>query len=482
VVIAGTGGDSGKTLVSASLLLAWRRRGHRVAAFKKGPDYIDRAWLAWASDTEARNLDQYLVPAHRLLGSFGETAAGARVSLVEGNRGLHDGLDGAGTYSTAELSKLLDAPVVLLLDATKTTRTAAAVALGCQRLDPDCRVAGVILTRVAGARHERVIREAVHRATGLPVLGVIPRQPEPLLPDRHLGLVTPDEHDNRVALADRLAALGEQHLDLDGLLALADSAPHLATEPEPEPESESESEPEPEPESESEPEPEPEPVAVAGPPPGGPPVRIGYFWDAAFTFYYPENLLALERAGAELVPISALADPGLPDLDALYIGGGFPETQARGLSENSALRGAVWETAVRGLPIYAECGGLMYLAESFTWLGETYPMAGVLPLRLAVEKQPQGHGYMEVETEAGSPFFPAGIRLRGHEFHYSRVLEETDDISTVYRVIRGTGTGQGRDGLQQGNTVASYLHLHALGAPQWAPGLVAAARRFRGDE
>ncbi len=458
VVIAGTGGDSGKTLVSLGLITAWRRRGHNVAAFKKGPDYIDRAWLAWASHMEARNLDQYLMSESRLLRSFGNTAAGARVSVVEGNRGLHDGMDGAGTYSTAELAKILVAPVVLLLDATKTTRTAAAMALGCQRMDPDCNVAGVILNRVAGARHERVIREALRRATGLPVLGVIPRRSDlsNLLPDRHLGLVTPQEHDDRLVLADRLADLAESHLDLDGLLTLADAAPGL-------------------------PIPEPDPGWTASDPTVKP-VRIGYFSDAAFTFYYPENLAALRESGADLIEISALEDQTLPALDGLYIGGGFPETQARALAENSALRRAVREAAAGGLPVYAECGGLMYLAESFTWLNETYPMAGVLPLRLAVEKRPQGHGYMEVETDAGSPFFPRGLRLRGHEFHYSRILEETGEITTAYRVLRGSGTGQGRDGLIQGNTLASYLHLHALGTPEWAPGLVAAARRFRGDE
>ncbi len=454
VVIAGTGGDSGKTLVSLSLLAAWRAQGHRVAAFKKGPDYIDRAWLAWASGMEARNLDQYLMTDPRLLGSFAEAAAGARVSLVEGNRGLHDGMDGAGTYSTAELAKLLDAPVVLILDATKTTRTAAAVALGCQQLDPDCRVAGVILNRVAGARHERVLREAVDQATGLPVLGVIPRQRSlaELLPDRHLGLVTPDEHDDRVGLADRLTAQGA-HLDLELLLSLADSAPPLAPGESP----------------------------FAGDPSVDPVVRIGYFSDSAFTFYYPENLRALEHAGAELVPISALADPELPAVQGLYIGGGFPETQARALTENSTLRAAVKRASEDGLPIYAECGGLMYLAESFTWMDQTYPMAGVFPLRLAVEKRPQGHGYMEVETQDASPFLPAGIRLRGHEFHYSRVLSG-EAPESIYRVLRGTGTGQGRDGLRRANTVASYLHLHAVGTPEWAPGLVAAARAEARDE
>jgi len=455
VVIAGTGGDSGKTLVSLSLALAWRDQGHRVAAFKKGPDFIDRAWLAWASDMQARNLDSYLIPPNRLLGSFAETAAGSRVSLVEGNRGLHDGLDGAGTYSTAELAKLLNAPVVLLLDATKTTRTAAAVALGCQQLDPDCRVAGVILNRVAGARHEQVLRDAVKQITGLPVFGVIPRQRDlaTLLPDRHLGLVTPAEHGAPDALAERLAGLAASYLDTDGLLRLADSAPPLVLQA---------------PEIDVEPT-----VGIA--------VRIGYFRDQAFTFYYPENLEALERAGAELVPLSALADAGLGSLDALYIGGGFPETQAQGLMHNASMRKSVREAAAKGLPIYAECGGLMYLAESLTWQGDTYAMAGVLPLNLTVEQRPQGHGYMEVETDGDSPFLPRGIRLRGHEFHYSGVPGKTG-LSTVYKVLRGTGLGGGRDGLSQGNTVASYLHLHALGVPQWAPGMVAAARRFRNDE
>jgi cobyrinic acid a,c-diamide synthase len=286
------------------------------------------------------------------------------------------------------------------------------------------------------------------------VLGVIPRQADlaTLLPDRHLGLVTPAEHAQQTALAARLIDLGAR-LELERLLDLADSAGPL-------------------PGGEA---PEEDARPVAGT------VSIGYFRDAAFTFYYPENLHALERAGAELVPLSALSDAGLGDVQALYIGGGFPETQARRLAENSAMRGAVRQAAAQGLPIYAECAGLMYLAESFTWLGETYPMAGVLPLRLAVESRPQGHGYMEVETDGESPFLPAGIRLRGHEFHYSRVLGGCA-LPTVFRVLRGTGLGQGRDGLRQGNTMASYLHLHALGVPRWAPGLVAAARRRKSDE
>ena len=463
LVIAGTGGDSGKTLVSLSLLIAWRRRGLQCAAFKKGPDYIDRAWLAWAAQMPARNLDAFLAPASSLRLSFLEAAAGARVSVVEGNRGLHDGLDGAGTYSTAELAKMLEAPVVLLLDATKVTRTAAAVALGCRQLDPNCNVAGVILNRVAGARHERVLREAVTQITGLPVLGVIRRQADlgALLPDRHLGLVTPEEHGHRHALETRLADLAEESLDLDGLLRIADSAPTMTA-----------------PTSTPSLRPCVGPVDEAFnsvPAVSAEPVRVGYFRDAAFTFYYPENLAGLETEGATLVPISALVREPLPELDALYIGGGFPETQAAALADNDVLRRAVCRASEAGLPIYAECGGLMYLAESFAWQGQTYPMAGVFPLRLAVEKRPQGHGYMEVVVDDVNPIFPSGSRLRGHEFHYSRIVER-GEITTVYAVKRGTGAGQGRDGLVVRNTMASYLHLHALGSPEWARGLVAAAR------
>ncbi len=459
LVVAGTGGDAGKTLVSLALAAAWRARGHAVAAFKKGPDYIDRAWLSWAADGEARNLDAYLMPEPALLSSFAQGAAGVRVTLVEGNRGLYDGLDGAGTYSTAELAKALSAPVVLLLDATKVTRTAAAVALGMQRMDPSCPLRAVVLNRVRGARHERVITEAVRQATGLPVLGVIPRDPElaSLLPDRHLGLVPPAEHVGTARLGTRLAALAEQALDLDGLLRLADAAPPLSAPP----------------------------LTAAPQLPDGPPapprVRVGVFQDRAFTFYYPENLEALRQAGAELVPIRPTRDPALPAVDALYLGGGFPEIEAAALAANVPLRAAVRGAAQRGLPIYAECGGLMYLCRAFWWQGERHDMAGVFPLELEVTARPQGHGYMEVEVDRDTPLFPRGTRLQGHEFHYSRIIDSNVNISTAYAVRRGAGTGAGRDGLQHRNTLASYLHLHALGTPAWAPALVALASRQRGS-
>lgn len=455
LVIAGTGGDDGKTLLSLALLCGLRAQGLPVAAFKKGPDYIDRAWLAWAARHEARNLDLFFCDAATVRRSFWEAAARARVSVVEGNRGLHDGLDARGSGSTAELARVLEAPVVLIADCTKRTRTVAALVQGCQRLDPDCDVAGVILNRIAGARHERVVREAVTEITGLPVVGVIPRQPAlgALLPDRHLGLVTPEEHGRGDELRQRLIELAGR-LDRERLLALADGAPAFV---------------------------QPEPVLPDDESSGrAEAVRIGVFRDQAFSFYYPENLEALARVGAELIPVSPMRDQRLPDLDCLYLGGGFPETQAEALARNPLCR-EVRQRSLSGLPIYAECGGLMYLAESFTWKGRTHRMAGVFPLRLAVEDRPQGHGYMQVGVDQENPFFARGEVLRGHEFHYSRIVSRNDAVTTAYRVERGSGLGDGRDGLVQGNTLASFLHLHALGVPGWAAGLVRAARRYRAE-
>jgi cobyrinic acid a,c-diamide synthase len=295
------------------------------------------------------------------------------------------------------------------------------------------------------------------------VLGAIRRQRrlESLLPDRHLGLVTPEESETTGALAAELAELARQSLDLPGLLAVARSAPDI---PDPAVSAEAVGADAP-----GEPESEPAPVRV----------RIGVIRDRGFTFYYPENLQALRQAGAELVFLSALDDHHLPQVDALLIGGGFPETQARALADNVSLREAIAAAAADDLPIYAECGGLMYLAESLSWQGETYPMVGVLPLALTVEKRPQGHGYMEVTVDRENPVFPVGTELRGHEFHYSRLVEPRPTIPSIFSVGRGRGALPGRDGLVVGNTLATYLHLHAKGTPQWASCFVALARAHR---
>jgi cobyrinic acid a,c-diamide synthase len=453
LVIAGLSGESGKTLVSLGLLLAAAESGMPVRAFKKGPDYIDAAWLAWASGHPARNLDSYLMGFEEVRRSFVRHGKGA-LNLIEGNRGLYDGVDAAGTHSTAALAKALRAPVVLVVSVTKATRTVAALVLGCQKLDPEVRIAAVILNRVAGRRHEQVIREAVERECGLPVLGAVPRADSGvLLPERHLGLVTPEEHRERDRLRAGLIALARNYLDTGRLFAIAGEAPPL--------------------------EPAGEPARA---PADGRGLRIGFLRDSAFTFYYPENLEALESAGVELVPVEALAAARLPEgLDALYIGGGFPETHAAALAANRAFLASLAEQAGRGLPVYAECGGLMLLARSISWRGQAFPMAGVLPFGVEVCSAPQGHGYATVRVDGLNPFFAEGAVLKGHEFHYSRILPGGATPRTAFSVIRGTGCFAGRDGVVAGNVLASYVHLHAAATPEWARGLLEAARRRAPD-
>jgi cobyrinic acid a,c-diamide synthase len=454
LVIAGTAGDSGKTLVTLSLLSAWRAEGVEPAAFKKGPDYIDAAWLGWAAGAACRNLDTYLQPSERLLAAFCRHAA-AGVSVVEGNRGLSDGVDLQGTHSTASLARLLRAPVFLVVNAAKVTRTVAALVLGCQRLEPDLQLAGVILNRVSGARHEGLTRRAVEELAGVPVIGVLPRITEELLPGRHLGLVPPQEHHGAQEILGKLGELARQHVDLERLLAIAREAPVLAEEGG-----------------------TVEGAAKLSRP--APKVRIGVFWDSAFTFYYPENLEALREAGAELVYLSGLDDRQLPAVDALYLGGGFPETHAPRLADNVALHRQLREAAEAGLPIYAECGGLIYLARTLRVGKERHVMAGVLPLDLELCARPVGHGYVELTADRENPFFARGQTLTGHEFHYTRIVEPVPDgIDTAFAVRRGTGSIEGRDGILHKNVMASYTHLHAVGAPEWAVGVVKRAQSGR---
>ncbi len=449
LVVAGLSGESGKTLVSLALLLEAGRRDIPTQAFKKGPDYIDSAWLEWASGRPARNLDPYLMGFERAAASFARHAVPDGCNVVEGNRGLYDGADALGTHSTAELAKTLRAPVVLVVNVTKITRTAAALVLGCRHLDPEVEIAGVVVNQVSGARHERILREAIESACGIPVLGAIPRaKVDVLLPSRHLGLVTPHEHPDRALLARQLMEAVGAYLDFDRLLAIARRAAPLVV-----------------------------PYVDAPEPADGSGLKIGYLSDSAFCFYYPENLEALRATGAGLVPVSSLAAAELPShMDALYIGGGFPETHAEALSANSGLLASVREAARQGLPIYAECGGLMYLSRALTWRGHRYPMAGALPFEVDLCDSPQGHGYVELLVDRPNAFFAPGTRLRGHEFHYSRICAPSGTPETACAVLRGTGCCQGRDAVVTGNIWAAYTHLHALATPEWARGMLQAAR------
>ncbi len=388
-----------------------------------------------------------------VLRSLGTASNASDVAVIEGNRGLYDGMDASGSYSSAELAKLLSSPVVLTVDCTKSTRTVAAMVLGCQQIDPTVPLRGVVLNQVGGTRHEGVVRGAIERDCGIPVLGVLPRIRRQLFPERHLGLVPPQEHMEMRAAIEGVAAVGEQYLDLDALWSLARQAPRFEFEPH---------------------------TVADSPGPECETVNIGVFRDAAFQFYYPENLEALVREGARIKEISPLSDEELPDVDALYIGGGFPETLARRLSCNEIFLDSVRRQVEDGLPVYAECGGAVYLGEKLLYESVEYPMVGVLPVSFGFRGKPQGHGYVELETVHRNPYFPVGKPLRGHEFHYTRVESSAmDDISFAFRVTRGFGFDGERDGLCRFNVLASYTHLHALGTGSWAPAVVQAAKRFK---
>ena len=451
LLVAGLSGGSGKTLVALGLLLSLRRAGVPVRAFKKGPDYIDAAWLAWASAQPARNLDTYLMGADTILSSFVDHGVVEGINIIEGARGLFDGFDVAGTHSTAVLAKHLKAPLVLMVNAAKVTRTAAAMVLGCQKFDPELSVGGVILNNVNGRRHEQILRGAIESACSIPILGAIPKAAagHPL-PERHLGLIPPEEHGDLEELGRDLLQVVGGFIDLDALVALARSAAPLEIVPH-----------------------------ESAPMPPARSIKIGYLKDSAFSFYYPENLEHLEQAGAELLPISALHAAALPeDLNALYIGGGFPETHAQILSANQPFLRSIRRAAEEGLPVYAECGGLMLLSRALLWKGARYEMANVFPFEVEVSETAQGHGYCELQVDTPNPFFSVGSTLRGHEFHYSRIVPQSDWPSTACEVRRGQGCFRGRDAAILRNVWASYTHLHALATPEWAQGVADAARRF----
>ena len=444
IIIAALKGGSGKTILSLGLTSAWRGMGHRVAAFKKGPDFIDSGWLSFAAGRPCYNLDPFLMNPEQIVNSLLLNSAGADISVIEGNRGLFDGLDLDGCCSTGELGKIIKSPVVLIVDVTMATRTVAALVMGCQKFDPELRISGVILNRVAGLRQESLAKNAVEQYCGLPVVGAVPKLKQNIFPERHMGLVPHLESDYAEKAIAWARDIAEKHLDLKALWNLAHEAPPLDYPPEGKKE-------------------ESGLVLPESPP------RIGVIRDKSFWFYYPENLDQMKKLGAHLVEINSLEDRELPTIDALYIGGGFPETQAQALADNVTFRASLKERIEEGLPVYAECGGLMVLGKALVVDGKEFPMVGALPLSLILEKKPQGHGYTILEVKERNPFYSIGEKLKGHEFHYSKaVLHPSDDTRAVFKVLRGEGIDGQKDGLCRKNMLATYTHIHAGGNPEWA--------------
>ncbi|MBI4963864.1 MAG: cobyrinate a,c-diamide synthase [Desulfomonile tiedjei] len=455
IVTAALKGGAGKTFITVGLVAAFRKRGLSPAAFKKGPDYIDAGWLGLAAGDHCYNLDSYLFDQETVKASFVRRSSGKGLAVVEGNRGLFDGVDSAGSYSTSELAKLLKAPVILIIDATKVTRTAASFVVGCRALDPQLDLRGVILNRVAGARHESILRESIEDASGIPVIGSIRKLRMENFPQRHLGLLPLHEHPGAKEFISEAVSVVEQSVDIERVMKIARAAEQFPVQDI----------------SESCPDIKLSPRSC---------VRIGILKDSAFQFYYPENLEALERSGARLVEISALEPRELPDIDGLYIGGGFPETNAVPLAENRVFKDSLVQAVRRGLPVYAECGGLMYLSRNLIIDEKLYPMVGVFPIDTVLHRKPQGLGYVRVEVTGQNPFYPRGVELTGHEFHYSSVGNmEQAESGCAFRVLRGRGMDGIRDGICAHNVLATYVHIHALGEPLWAEGIINRALEFR---
>ena len=431
--------SSGKTTLCIGLAAALRARGETVQPFKKGPDYIDPLWLGLAAGRPCYNLDPYLSGADELRAEFARRMAGATLGLLEGNKGLYDGLALDGSNSNAALAAMLGAPVVLVIDARGMTRGIAPLILGFQAFDPNIRIAGVILNQLGGARHEAKLRAVIAHYTGVPVLGAVQHDERLTIVERHLGLVPSNEAQAARARVEEIAARVAAQVDLDALLGVARSAPALEAAP------------------------------LAAPAQArGAPLRLGIARDSAFGFYYPGDLEALRAAGAELVPFDALRDRRLPRVDALFIGGGFPETHMQALSANAELRAEVRSAIESGMPAYAECGGLMYLARSIEWNGRRAEMAGVLPADIVMHARPVGRGYVHLR-ETGNGLWPAQPALiRAHEFHYSSVENLAPDVEFAYEVERGHGIDGRHDGIVHKNLLASFAHLRDVAGNPWA--------------
>jgi cobyrinic acid a,c-diamide synthase len=451
-VIAGPASGVGKTTVTLSLMAALRKRGLTVQPFKCGPDFIDGGHHARVCGRASRNLDGWMLSAEANRQVFSRNAANADVCVVEGVMGLFDGVDGKSEAgSTAEIAKWLQLPVILVVDASAMARSAAALIHGFESFDPALKISGVIFNNAGGAAHYRMLSDAVRMSANAVPLGYLPGDERIHIPERYLGLVTAGENLLPDSMLSLLGELAEGYIDLDQLLACAASIPAATDD---------------------------QKQGSRGISAGS--IRLGVARDKAFCFYYQDNLDALREAGTEIVEFSPLEDSSLPTaLDALYFGGGYPELFAKQLSENRLMLASIKRGAEDGLPIYAECGGLMYLARKIvTKEDATFPMAGVLPITVQMTDRLVNFGYTEVSFTSDCLIGPAGAKARGHSFHCSRIAD-VGPVEYVYRT-RNSMTGREEpDGLRVENVLASYIHVHFLSNPGMAEALVRNAERAR---
>jgi cobyrinic acid a,c-diamide synthase len=444
VYVAAFRKSSGKTTLSIGLTRELTRRGHPVQPFKKGPDYIDPLWLARAAGGRTCfNLDFNTMSVAEIRDYFGRRQTPASLGLIEGNVGLFDSVQVDGRGSNAELAKLLGAPVLLVIDTHGMGRGIAPLLLGMQAFDADLWIAGVILNKVGGERHENNLRRIVEHYTDIPVLGAVPRSAELAIEERHLGLIPSNEADEVEATIESIRRVVVETVDVGRVLAFAEQAPLAETVPSASSES----------------------MVDAGPL-----VRIGIAMDDVFGFYYPDDLAKLEQAGAELVPFSPVRDQALPLVDGLILGGGFPECRMAELEANRSMRTSIAEFVADGGVAYAECGGLMYLCERLHWKGDSARMCGVLGADVAMHRRPQGRGYVRLrETDAFPWPRQSGdqVEICAHEFHHSAVVSPPSTWRYAYRMLRGTGIDGMHDGIIQQNLLASYTHLRDVGPVRW---------------
>jgi cobyrinic acid a,c-diamide synthase len=451
VFISAARKSSGKTSITIGLCAALRARELTVQPFKKGPDYIDPHWLAKAAGRNCYNLDFYTMEHNEIAELFNQYSTEADISVIEGNKGLYDGLDLEGSNSNAALAKLLDTPVVLVLDARGMTRGIAPLILGYQAFDKDINIQGVILNNLGGYRHEDKLRKVIEHYTDVDVIGAVHHNPALDIEERHLGLVPSHEDASCQIKINALRQAIENQVDLEALLKIAgESAPgHHATIPKDTASDNAD-------------------------------VNIGIVENAAFGFYYPDDLAEFKQAGARLIRIDNMSDTTLPRLDGLFIGGGFPETHMKALENNTDFRQQLAQAIEQGLPVYAECGGLMYLARSIEWNSEKYDMVGAIPADIIMESKPQGRGYVKLRETTEGIWPSAGVKtIAAHEFHYSRFINLPNNARFAFQVLRGTGIDGKHDGFIHKNMLACYTHQRNTRNNNWVVRFVEFVRRCK---
>lgn len=450
--------SSGKTTLTLGICAALTARGLKVQSYKKGPDYIDPMWLSRATRRDCHNLDFQTMSNDEMLATISYYSNDADITLIEGNKGLFDGVALDGSNSNAAVAELTNTAVVLVIDTTGMTRGIAPLLLGYQSFNPDISIAGVILNKVGGPRHEQKLRDVIKQYTNIPVVGAVPRLKELNITERHLGLIPSNEATNTEQLISEIAQIIEKNVDLDLFVKIAAQASELTMPV--------------------------EPVSINNKPVD---LKIAIARDAAFGFYYPGDLNAFRAQGVELVEFDTLHDTSFPDVDGLFIGGGFPESWMYELEANSALRQQIKTAIEAGLPTYAECGGLMYLSRSIHWHDKQAEMVGVIPADIIMNEKPQGRGYVSLKQTADFPwprYTNNTETIPAHEFHYSGltnfdISELETPVKYAYEMTRGSGIDGTHDGLIYKNLLANYAHLRDTNQHHWVSEFVAFIRHLK---